>query len=192
MCQSEGDGAYDTTREHTLVNTEASTAPGADPHSKTGYSQSWENTAASRSLSPAEHLPYGLSQSCQVQLCPRQPKAPGCSGCTTKSFASFRLPAASRMEIPAEVQSTFLLTLFICNGRLNRSNGASFLPANPVPNHVLCICMHFQYVHQAAFQELGTPAKSGESLWLFKFKQKLYKTGSRIPRNHIIISIWEL
>lgn len=191
MCQSEGDGAYDTTREYTLVNIEASTAQGADLYSKAGYSQSWENTAASHSLSPAEHLPSGVSQSCQVQLCPKKPKARGCSDCTTKCFTSFKLPAADRMEIPAKVHNMFLLMprwLLICNGRLNRTNGASFLPANPVPNHVLWIHMPFQYVHQAAFQELGTPAKSGVSLWLFTFKQKLYKTGSRIPRNRI----WEL
>lgn len=47
-----------------------------------------------------------VSWSCQVQSCARNPKALGSSGCTAKCFASFKLPAAYRMEICAEVHNT--------------------------------------------------------------------------------------
>jgi len=82
----------------------------------------------------------------------------GSFGSTTKHLVPYKLPTADRMEIHAK-HSTFLLMagwLFICNGRLNRSNGEIFKDANLVPDLVLCIYMHFQYLQKAKLQELST------------------------------------
>lgn len=55
VAMSEGDRAYDATRQRILVTPDAGTAPGADLNSKTEYTQWWKKAAAGISLSQAKH-----------------------------------------------------------------------------------------------------------------------------------------